>query len=139
MKVRGESGQVLPIVTVMSLGLLAMVGLVVDAGLLFAARRDLQASADAAARAGASVIDEDAYRGSGGRRAVLDPAGARAAAHHRLEGVDVVALHASPEEVVVGVARTQPLLLLRLIGAGSVRVEADSTARPRTGILAPGG
>jgi len=139
MRVRGESGQVLPMVTVMALGLLAMVGLVLDAGLMFAARRDLQATADAASRAGAAVIDEDAYRASGGRSAVLDPEGAEAAALDRLEDVDLVALQASPEVVVVRVARTQPLLLLRLIGVGPVRVEADSTARPRTGILAPGG
>lgn len=139
MSVRGESGQVLPMVTVMTLGFLAMVGLVLDAGVMFAARRDLQATADAASRAGAAVIDEDAYRASGGRTAVLDPAGAEVAARQRLEDVDVVALKASPEVVVVRVARTQPLLLLSLIGVGPVRVEADSTARPRTGILAPGG
>lgn len=139
MSLRGDSGQVLPMVTVMTLGLLAMVGLVLDAGLMFAVRRDLQATADAAARAGAAVIDEDAYRRSGGRTSVLDPVGAEVAARQRLEDVDIVALQASPAVVVIKVARTQPLLLLRLIGVGPVRVEADSTARPRTGILAPGG
>lgn len=76
MNLHDESGQVLPMVTVMALGLLAMVGLVIDAGTMFAAKRDLQATADAAARAGATVIDEDAYRSSGGRRVVLDEAAA---------------------------------------------------------------
>ncbi len=139
MKFRDESGQVLPMVTVMSLGLLVMVGLVIDAGVMFATRRDLQATADSAARAGAAVIDEDAYRASNGRNSVLDPTGAELATHRRLHDVEVVQLSASPEVVFVRVARPQPLLILGFIGVEPIRVEVDSTARPRTGILAPRG
>lgn len=139
MNARDESGQVLPLVTVMMLGLLAMVGLVIDGGLLFAARRDLQATADAAARGGAAVIDEEVYRQSGGRRAVLEPEGAESATFRRLGDADVIFIRASSDAVEVRIARSQPLLLLGLIGVGPVRIEADSTARPRTGILAPGG
>jgi hypothetical protein len=139
MSVRDESGQVLPLVTVMMLGLLAMVGLVVDGGLLFAARRDLQATADAATRGGAAIMDEKVYRQSGGQRAELDPEGAESAALRRLGGVEVVSIRASSDAVFIRIARSQPLLLLGLIGVGAVRVEAYSTARPRTGILAPGG
>lgn len=139
MKFGDESGQVLPMVTVMALGLLAMVGLVIDAGVLFASRRDLQATADAAARAGATVIDEDAYRRSGGRSAVLDPDAAAAATISRVDGVDVLELGASRSAVFIRIARRQELLLLGLIGVGPVQVEAYSTARPKTGILAPGG
>jgi hypothetical protein len=139
MRIEDESGQVIPMVTVMSLGLLVMVGLVIDAGVMFAARRDLQANADSAARAGAAVIDEEAYRVSDGRDAVLDPTGAELATHRRLQDVDILQLSASPEAVFVRVARPQPLVILGLLGLGPVRVEADSTARPRTGILAPGG
>lgn len=139
MNLRDESGQVLPMVTVMALGLLAMVGLVVDAGMLFAAKRDLQATADSAARAGAAVIDEDVYRSSGGRRTLLDEPAAEEAAARQLGDVDVMDLYASNETVFVRVSRTQPLLLLGLIGVGPLHVEARSTARPRTGILAPGG
>lgn len=139
MNLRDESGQVLPMVTVMALGLLAMVGLVVDAGMMFAAKRDLQATADSATRAGAAVIDEDVYRSSGGRRVVLDEAAAEQAAMRRIEGTQLVELIASDETVFVRVSRTQPLLLLGLVGVGPLHVEAHSTARPRTGILAPGG
>ena len=139
MNLRDESGQVLPMVTVMALGLLAMVGLVIDAGMMFAAKRDLQATADAATRAGAAVIDKDIYRSSGGRRVVLDKAAAEQAALGRIEGAQLVDLGASDETVFVRVSRTQPLLLLGLVGVGPLDVEAHSTARPRTGILAPGG
>lgn len=138
MNVHDESGQVFPMVTVMALGLLAMVGLVVDAGMMFAARRDLQATADAAARAGAAVIDETVYRSSEGRTVVLEPAAAEEAALKRLEGAQLVSLSASDQTVFVQVSRTQPLLLLGIVGVGPLHVEAHSTARPRTGILAPG-
>jgi Flp pilus assembly protein TadG len=136
---RDESGQVFPIVAVMALGLLAMVGLVVDAGEMFAAKRDLQATADAAARAGAAVIDQGVYRASGGRTVVLDKEGAREAALRRLRQVAVGVLSVSDQTVYVRASRSQPLLLLGLVGVGPLHVEADSTARPRTGILAPGG
>jgi Flp pilus assembly protein TadG len=139
MRLHDESGQVLPMVTVMALGLLAMVGLVIDAGMMFAAKRDLQATADSATRAGAAVIDEDMYRSSGGRRVVLDGAAAEQAALQRIEGAQLVDLSASDQTVFVRVSRTQPLLLLGLVGVGPLHVEAHSTARPRTGILAPGG
>ena len=139
MKLHDESGQVLPMVTVMALGLLAMVGLVIDAGMMFAAKRDLQATADAATRAGAAVIDEDVYRSSGGRRVVLDETAAEQAALRRIEGAQLVELITSDETVFVRVSRTQPLLLLGIVGVGPLHVEAHSTARPRTGILAPGG
>lgn len=139
MRMRDDYGQVLPIVAVMTLGLLAMVGLVVDAGLMFAARRDLQATADAAARAGAAVLNEDVYRSSGGRTAVLDESGAEKAAMAHLAGVDLQSVTATTDAVLVRISRSQPLLLLGLVGAGPVNVEARSTARPRTGILAPGG
>ncbi len=136
---RSESGQVLPMVTVMMLGLIVMVGLVVDAGVMFAARRDLQSAADAAARAGAAALDIDAYRASGGRDTVLDEAEAEQAALRRLSGEQVVRLSASPSDVRVELERTQPLLLLGLVGLGPVEVQASSIARPRTGIVAPGG
>jgi Putative Flp pilus-assembly TadE/G-like len=139
MRLADESGQVLPLVTVMSLGLLMVIGLVIDAGVMFAAKRDLQATADSAARAGATVLDENAYRQSSGREAVLDPAGAELVIGQRLHEVEVVKLRASPEGVFVRIARAQPLLILGFLGLGPVHVEADSTARPRTGILAPGG
>jgi hypothetical protein len=139
MRSADESGQVLPMVTVMSLGLLVMVGLVIDAGVMFAARRDLQAEADSAARAGATMLDENVYRRSSGREAVLDAVSAELAASERLQGIEAVELRASPESMFVRVGRPQPLLILGFLGLGPVQVEAHSTARPRTGILAPGG
>src|SRR6266542_3521776 len=74
---RGEDGQILVLTLVMMLGLLAVLGLVADGGLVFARHRELQATADAAARAGAAQLDEAAYRASNGRTARLNPAQAK--------------------------------------------------------------
>ena len=49
---RDERGVVAPLVAVMLIGLLGIAALVIDGGVLFAARRDLQGLADGAARAG---------------------------------------------------------------------------------------
>ena len=59
----------------MLLGLLAVAALVIDGGLLFAERRDLQGMADGAARAGAMAIDEELLRDDGAVR--LDPSAAQ--------------------------------------------------------------
>lgn len=134
---RDERGQVLALMSVTCVGLLVLVGVVVDAGLLFAARRDLQSSADAAARAGAMEIDVALYRSSGGARVALEPESAETHALALVEdGVDARA-EASSEAVEVTVARPQPLLLLRVIGIDDVKVEATARARPRTGIQGP--
>src|SRR6266568_3116049 len=82
---RGEEGQILVLTVVMVLGLLAVLGLVADGGLVFARHRELQATADAAARAGAAQLDETIYRASNGRTAQLDPALARQAARGYLQ------------------------------------------------------
>ena len=80
---RGERGAVAPLVAMMLLGLLALAALVIDGGLLFAERRDLQGLADGAARAGAMAVDEDVLRETGAVR--LDSAAAQAAAERYLE------------------------------------------------------
>ncbi|MFQ5381196.1 MAG: pilus assembly protein TadG-related protein, partial [Dehalococcoidia bacterium] len=82
---RNEDGQVLVMVALTMLGLLSVVGLVSDGGLVFSRRRDLQNAADAAAAAGAMQIDEAAYRSAG--TVILDEGAARetAAAYLELE------------------------------------------------------
>src|SRR6266542_7090433 len=83
----GEDGQILVLTLVMVLGLLAVLGLVADGGLVFARHRELQAVADAAARAGAAQLDQAVYRASDGRTGQLDPARARQAARSYLQAI----------------------------------------------------
>src|SRR6266511_4215300 len=118
-----QAGQVLVLAVVFALGLLVLLGLVTDGGLLFAARRDLQRTADAAARTGAAQLDEAAYRASGGTTAQLDPQPATDAAHRylRAAGFDGRAdVAAEPASVTVTVATSMRPPVLGGLGVGPV-------------------
>ena len=137
---RGERGAVAPLVAMMLLGLLALAALVIDGGLLFAERRDLQGLADGAARAGAMAVDEDVLRETGAVR--LDPAAAQAAAERYLEttGVDgSVQIDADTLSVTVDLQERRPTLMMGLLGLHAVDVTAHAVARPRVGIEEAGG
>jgi len=124
----------------MLLGLLALAALVIDGGLLFAERRDLQGLADGAARAGAMAVDEDVLRETGAVR--LDPAAAQAAAERYLETTGVegsVQIDADTLSVTVDLHERRPTLMMGLLGVQTVDVAAHVVARPRVGIEEAGG
>ena len=140
LKSRGERGAVAPLVAMMLLGLLALAALVIDGGLLFAERRDLQGLADGAARAGAMAVDEDVLRETGAVR--LDPAAAQAAAERYLETAGVegtVQVVADTLSVTVDLQDSRPTLMMGLLGVRTVDVAAHAVARPRVGIEEAGG
>jgi len=117
---------------------LAFLGLAVDGARMFTARRDLQNVADSAALAGASAIDEGAYRASGGTVVRLDRAGARAAAERvvwaaRLPASTRVDVRVEPERVEVHLARPVDTTILRVVGLTAQQIGASATASPRTG------
>lgn len=137
---RGERGAVAPLIAVMLLGLLALAALVIDGGLLFAERRDMQALADGSARAGAMAIDKDLLRETGGVR--LDPAAAQVAAERYLEAAGVggtVRIDADTLSVTVDLQERRPTLMMGLLGLRTVDVAAHAVARPRVGIEEAGG
>ena len=134
---RAESGQAVLWVAVMLPLLLSVVGLVADGGVVFNARLDLQNAADAAARAGATQIDEGAYRESAGARVALDPARARRAAAESLEerGLDLDGtIDADQERVVVRVSRSVRTGFVRIVGIETARVGAPAAAELRFGV-----
>ncbi len=133
----GEDGQILVLTLVMVLGLLAVLGLVADGGVVFARHRELQAVADAAARAGAAQLDEAVYRSSNGRIAQLDPGHARQAARAYLQssgvsGQALVSADAGSVTVVLAQAMRPPIF--GAFRGGDVQLAVRSLARPRTGI-----
>jgi len=135
-----ESGAVAPLTAVMLLGLLAVAALVIDGGVLFAERRDLQGLADGAARAGAMAVDEEVLRETG--TVWLDPAAARAAAGRYLEAAGFegdVQIDADMLSVTVDLEETRPTLMMGLLGVRDVTVTAHAVARPRVGIEEAGG
>ena len=139
-RVPEESGSVTPLVAVMLLGLLAVAALVVDGGVLFAARRDLQALTDGAARAGAMAVDVQRLRETELVR--LDPEEAEEAAQQYLDAAGfngTSTIRADILSVTVHLSETRPTVMMGLLGVRSVRVQADAVARPRTGINRPEG
>jgi Flp pilus assembly protein TadG len=137
---RGERGAVAPLVAMMLLGLLALAALVIDGGLLFAERRDLQGLADGAARAGAMAVDEDVLRETGAVR--LDSAAAQAAAERYLEAAGAegtIRIDADTLSVTVDLQESRPTLMMGLLGVRTVDVAAHAVARPRVGIEEAGG
>jgi uncharacterized membrane protein len=139
-RARGESGSVAALTAVMLLGILAVMALVVDGGVLFAARRDLQGLADGAARAGAMAVNVERLRETELVR--LDPQKAEQAARRYLDaaGFDGAAtIHADILSVTVHLSETRSTVMMGLLGVRSVHVEARAVARPRTGIDRPEG
>lgn len=138
-RLHGEEGQVLVMVALMMIGVVGVVGLVSDGGLVFAQRRDLQNVADAAAAAGAMQVDEAAYRATG--EVVLDEQLARDAAALYLEaeggGLDY-AVSVLPGRVEVSVTRTASTGFLRVIGINDIEVTASASAEPRFGVESAG-
>ena len=124
----------------MMLGLLAVLGLVADGGLVFARHRELQAAADAAARAGAAQLDEATYRASNGRIAQLDPAHARQATRAYLQASGFTGqaeVSADPGSVTVALTQAMRPPIFGALSGGDVQLVVRSLARPRTGITQP--
>lgn len=129
-----ERGQVLVLVALLLLGVVAVIGLATDGGLVFAQRRDLQNLADGAALAGAMQLDEAAYRTGG--IAMLDAGAARRAALEYLAGEPDLSATVQVEDgsVVVEVRRQAETGFLRVIGIDGVTISASGRAIPRPGI-----
>jgi Flp pilus assembly protein TadG len=133
---RRESGTI----TMWMLGLCVMLfllgGISLDLWRAFSERRSLAATADAAAVAGASALDEAAYRSSGVVR--LAPADAQRRAEASLaEQLDRQALRntrivASESEVTVTVGGSVDFSLLQIVAPGDeFAITVRATARPQ--------
>jgi len=136
--IRDEQGQAsVLLVGVLLIGLM-FAGLAIDGARMFTARRDLQNVADSAALAGASSLDEGAYRKSAGVDVQLDSAAARQAVNEVLTQsslpvsvtVDVVI---GAERVEVRIERPVRPLFLGLVGIGPEQIGAHASASPQTG------
>jgi Flp pilus assembly protein TadG len=136
MRLRGETGTVTLWLLGVCLLLFALGGISIDLWRGFSARRSLSNTADAAALAGASAIDEDAYRQSGTVR--LDPtlaeARARAYAASQLDAgsLRTVDVRADPDAVTVVLHGSIGFTLLGVLDpGGDLPVQVTATATPR--------
>jgi Flp pilus assembly protein TadG len=128
-----ERGSVTVFVTVMTIALIFVAGLVLDGGRILNARRDAANTAESAARAGAQELDEDAMRRTGA--AVIDPdrAVARAEAFLAANGYAGTA-SATPTTVTVTVSLDISLLILGIGGMADAEVTGTGSAEPQRGI-----
>lgn len=128
----GESGTVTAFVAVITMAVLMAAGLVLDGGLMLAARRQAVDSATGAARAGAQAVTPDALRH---RERTVDPTAATAAAHAHLRRAGLSgSVVVSGDRVSVTVTVTQSLTLLRLVGLSTASVGGTGEARIVRGV-----
>jgi Putative Flp pilus-assembly TadE/G-like len=124
---RRDSGQVTAFVVALTAGVLALAGLVLDAGLAVSTKVQTVAAAQSAARAGARELDVAALRATGTVR--LDPVKARTAAQDWLYRAGLTGtVTVTGNQVLVSVTTSQPTQLLHLLGVQSIPVTASATA-----------
>jgi hypothetical protein len=140
---RLTAGQSLPLVALMLPLLLSAVGLALDGGTVFAARRELQNAADSAARAGAAEVSVEYFRATGGGVALVPSAAVAAAeiwildynqarpAHQWVELDGPVQV--SQDWIMVRVTRRAQTAFIRVVGIDSVQIRAEALARARAG------
>ena len=132
----GDAGQITGFAIFMIIMLMAVGGLVLDAGLALSQKVRALDLAQAAARAGAQKLNLYEYRTSG--VAELDPTSAAAAARAWLAsaGVDGTA-SATTTTVTVTVHRSSRTQLLQLVGVRQLAVSATASATAVQGVNGP--
>lgn len=128
-----DAGQVTAFVTILAVALLAVAGLVLDAGTALSVKTDALDQAQAAARVGAQQLDLTAWRTH--NQIALDPTRAATAAKSWLATNHLTGqATATTAEVTVTVHRTTTTQLLGLVGVHQLRVTATATAVARRGV-----
>jgi Flp pilus assembly protein TadG len=141
MKRRRDRAQALVFLTVMLPLFLAVIGLALDGGHLFAERADLQAIADASARAGAERLDTARMYREGTGAVFLSPDEAAAAArdYASYHGLAADAIDAAADDALVAIQlhTDVPTMFVRVVHIDSVTIRASSTASARYGVDRP--
>jgi hypothetical protein len=133
--------QALVFLTTMLPLFLAVIGLALDGGHLFAERANLQAVADASARAGAVRLDTARMYSEGTGDVFLSPNEAAAAArdyasYHGLaaEQIDTAA---DDQIVAVRLHEAVPTVFVKVVRIETITIRASSTASARYGVDSP--
>ncbi|GAA4466311.1 pilus assembly protein TadG-related protein [Phytohabitans houttuyneae] len=125
-----------PFAVLITIALLAVAGLVLDAGLALSEKVRALDIAQAAARAGAQELDLYKYRTS--NVAELDPDRAASAARAWLTSAGVEGeATATVTTVTVTVRRTSDTQLLQIVGVRQLAVSASATATAVQGVTGP--
>lgn len=134
-----DQGRVSVLFAALTVGVVVILGLGVDAGLALSGKARAYQLAQDAARTGVSQgLDVAHYRATGQAR--IDPAQAAAAAQARLDqaSADAATVDATAEQVTVTVWHTETTQILGMIGIDTITTSAAATAQARHGITTPG-
>lgn len=126
-RIRRDGGQATAFTVVMTVAILALAGLVLDAGLAVSTKVEAVSAAQSAARAGARELDVAALRTTGVVR--IDPAKARTAAQDWLNRSSLTGtVTVTGNQVTVSVTTARQTQLLHMLGVTSIPITATATA-----------
>jgi hypothetical protein len=135
----GEKGSVTVWFVIMTLAMVAAIGLVFDGGTALALKGEAIADAYGAARAGAEALDQSSFARGGAP--APDPAAASIAALSFLSQVGVGVGNASVTVngavVTVTVRLSSPATILAAVGAGPFTLTGQGSARAVFGVRGP--
>jgi Flp pilus assembly protein TadG len=141
MRWRRERAQALVFLTVMLPLFLAVIGLALDGGHMFSERANLQAIADASARAGAMRLDTPRMYRDGTGAVFLSPDEAVAAArdYATYHGLPKDGIEAAADDQVVTVQLHEGVatVFVKVVHIDSVVIRASSSASARYGVDRP--
>lgn len=130
-----EKGSALPIITLLMVFVLVGIAtLVIDAGLAYNQRRELVTAADAAAIAGAGVMEEAMRNGTGtaAAKTYAEKLAKSLAVDNQVEEANVYVSWDNPayerDTITVKVSADQELIFARFLGFESIQVEAKAVA-----------
>lgn len=124
-RLRGERGQAIVVTVIVLVALLGMAALVLDVGSWFQTQRRDQATADAAALAGAQALSSDPAGAASLALQYADANGGGLAP----SGIAITSELAPNDTISVTVARPAPSFFAKIFGIGSVGTSAGATAR----------
>lgn len=127
-----EEGSLSVFVTVLAVALFAMVGLVVDAGRMIAARAMAMDGAEQAARAGAAQLSVDALRE--GQVSINPLSALRAANTYLADAGESGTVSVTGNAVTVRIHESVPTTLLGIVGIHQIEISAAATATDVHGV-----
>ena len=127
---RADNGQVLVLAAMLLAFLFVPLGIfVIDTGLVEASYAQLNETAQAAAEDGASMLDTNLYRSSGGRSVALDPTQARQVSDRALTVSHLLGLNSWQITVRGSTVTVNAAMTVQLFVLGRAQLRATKSAR----------
>ena len=124
-----QSGQILPMVAItMAFLFVPLCVYVIDTGLVEASYAQLGETLQAATEDGASMIDQAAFRESGGQRVVLDPVAAKTTSEHSLRASGLPGLESWTVTVRANTVTASAAVHVQLLVLGTATLHATRSA-----------